>query len=308
VVAELHKRKVVRVPDVTGRALIKGRLIIENAGLAVDEVLFRESYEERNTIVEQVPTRGQMVYEGTRITLHVARRGYMELLPAIYRRSDAVGRNLVRDICFVFEHLFGSIEEILDRGHQFYDATECPPDFLPWLASWTAMVLDSDWPEEKKRALIRRSVDLYRIRGTRRGLTLFLKLFIGKEPLIQENEWPFRGFRVGADGRIGIDSVVMPPVDLAHAFMVTIPLKFADVTPELVIRVHEIIQREKPAHAHYYLQFAEEEGEAQLREFFTIGVRSGIGIGDEVVAEPDEGPDEDVDVTVPGVPAPTDGD
>jgi phage tail-like protein len=286
-VTELHSRRVVRVPDLVGQPLRKARLVVENAGLGVDAVLYRESYEDHDTVLEQQPARGQMVYEGNRVTLHVARRGYMELLPAIYRRSDAVGRNIVRDICFIFEHLFGSIEETLDLGHTFYDPLECPPHFLSWLASWTAMVLDHDWPIEKKRALLKRSVDLYRIRGTARGLSLFLKLFIGAEPLIEENRWPFRGFRVGVDARIGIDTVVLPPVDLAHCFTITVPMRFADVTPEMVVRVHEIIRMEKPAHVQYYLRFAAEEGDAQLREFFAIGLRSGIGIGDEIVHTPE---------------------
>lgn len=288
-VTELHNRNVIRVPDVVGQPLAKARMVIENAGLTVDAVLFRESYEDRNTVLEQAPLRGQMVYEGSRVTLHVARRGYMELLPAIYRRSDAVGRNIVRDICFIYEHMFGSVEEILDRGSTFYDPLECPPEFLTWLASWTAMVLDHDWPEQKKRALLKRSVDLYRIRGTPRGLALFLKLFIGHEPIIEENRWPFRGFRVGIDARVGIDTVVLPPVDLAHCFTITVPIKFTDVTPEMVVRVHEIIQMEKPAHVQYYLRFAADEGDAQLREFFAIGLRSGIGIGHEIL-EGEEAP------------------
>ena len=61
------------------------------------------------------------------------------------------------------------------------------------------------------------------------------------------------------------------------------PIKFTDVTPEMVVRVHEIIQMEKPAHVQYYLRFAADEGDAQLREFFAIGLRSGIGIADEIV-------------------------
>lgn len=282
-VTELHNRRVIRVPDVVGHPLTKARMLMTNAGLSVDAVLYRESYEKKDTVLEQTPARGQMVYEGSRITLYVARRGYMELLPAIYRRSDAVGRNLVREVCFIFEHMFGSVDETLERGNTYYDPLECPPEFLPWLASWTAMVLDVAWPLEKKRALLKRSVDLYRIRGTTRGLALFLKLFIGHEPIIEENKWPFRGFRVGVDARVGIDSVVLPPVNLAHCFTVTIPIKFTDVTPEMVVRVHEIIQMEKPAHVQYYLRFAADEGDAQLREFFAIGLRSGIGIADEIV-------------------------
>ena len=305
-VTELHNRRVIRVPDVVGQTLAKARMVMSNAGLSIDAVLFRESYEAKNTVLEQTPARGQMVYEGSRITLYIARRGYMELLPAIYRRSDAVGRNLVRDICFIFEHMFGSIDDVLDRGHTYYDPLECPPEFLPWLASWTAMVLDVGWPIEKKRALLKRSVDLYRIRGTTRGLALFLKLFIGHEPIIEENRWPFKGFRLGADARIGIDTVVLPPVNLAHCFTVTVPIKFTDVTPEMVVRVHEIIQMEKPAHVQYYLRFAADQGEAQLREFFAIGLRSGIGIADEIVQAPEEAEPEkhESSATVPTAPSP----
>lgn len=284
-VAEAYTRKVVRVPDVGGRTLEKAKILLEDAGLGRIVVLFREDYADPDTVLEQRPSRGQMIYEGSEVTLWIARRGYIEHLPAIYRRSDAVGRNVVRDICFLFEHMIGSVERTLDLGHRYYDPHECPPEFLEWLAGWTAFIVDLDWPDAKKRALIKRAVDLYRIRGTRRALALFLKLFTGHEPDIEENVWPFKGFRVDTEARIGIDSVVLPPVNLAHCFTVTMPIKFEAVkdTPEMIVRIHQIIQMEKPAHTHYYLRFLEEEGDVELREFFSIGLRSGIGIGAEVI-------------------------
>src|SRR6187549_2742439 len=291
----LLNRRVVRVPDVTGRNQLKATLLLEDAGLSKVVTLYRESYEDRDTVLEQRPARGQMVYEGTEVTIWVARRGYLENLPAIYRRSDAVGRNLVRELCFVFEHMFDSVLANLEDGWRFYDPHVAPVDFLDWLARWSAFTMDLDWPEPEKRALIKRAVDLYRIRGTKRGLALFLKLFTGHEPDIAENTWPFKGFRVEAEGadlgaRVGLDSVILPPVDLAHCFVVTVPIKFEEVTPDTVIRIHQIIQMEKPAHTHYYLRFTEEQGDVELREFFAIGMRSGIGIGDEVVhLTPDQG-------------------
>jgi len=297
--AELLNRRVVRVPDVVGRPLNKAQILLEDAGLAKVVTLYRESYEDRDTVLEQRPARGQMVYEGTEVTIWVARRGYLENLPAIYRRSDAVGRNLVRELCFVFEHMFDSVEVNLTDGWRFYDPHVAPIEFLDWLAGWSAFTLDLDWPEPRKRALIKRAVDLYRLRGTRRGLSLFLKLFTGHEPDIEENTWPFKGFRVESEGadegaRISLDSVILPPVDLAHCFVVTMPIRFDAVTPEMVIRIHKIIQMEKPAHTHYYLRFAEEQGDVELREFFAIGLRSGIGIGAEVV-RPVEGESTDSD-------------
>ena len=290
---DLVNRRVVRVPDVVGRPLTKAQIVLEDAGLSRVVTLYRESYEDRDTVLEQRPARGQMVYEGTEVTIWVARRGYLENLPAIYRRSDAVGRNLVRELCFVFEHMFDSVERNLTDGWRFYDPHVSPGDFLDWLAGWTAFTVDLDWPEQQKRALIKRAVDLYRIRGTKRGLALFLMLFTGHEPDIEENTWPFKGFRVEDEGaetgaRVGLDSVILPPVELAHCFVVTMPIKFEAVTSEMVIRIHQIIQMEKPAHTNYYLRFAEEKGDVELREFFAIGLRSGIGIGAEVV-EPVEG-------------------
>ncbi len=290
----LLNRKVVRVPDVVGRPLTKATILLEDAGLPRVITLYRESYEDRDTVLEQRPTRGQMVYETTEVTIWVARRGYLENLPAIYRRSDGVGRNLVRDVCFVFEHMLDSVEKNLNDGWRFYDPHVSPVDFLDWIAGWTAFTVDLDWPEAEKRALIRRSVDLYRIRGTKRGLALFLKLFTGHEPDIAENTWPFKGFRIEGEGaeqgaRVALDSVILPPVELAHCFVVTMPIKFESVTPEVVIRIHQIIQMEKPAHTQYYLRFAEEKGDVELREFFAIGLRSGIGIGAEVVEGEEDG-------------------
>lgn len=293
--SELLSRRVVRVPDVTGRPLAKAQIVLEDAGLAKVVTLYRESYEDRDTVLEQRPARGQMVYEGTEVTIWVARRGYLENLPAIYRRSDAIGRNLVRDLCFLMEHMFDSVEVNLNDGWRFYDPHVAPLDFLDWLANWSAFTLDLDWPEPEKRALIKRAVDLYRIRGTKRGLALFLKLFTGHEPDISENTWPFKGFRLEAEdspdgARIGLDSVILPPVDVAHCFVVTMPIAFETVTADMVIRIHQIIAQEKPAHTNYYLRFAEEKGDVELREFFAIGLRSGIGIGAEVVqALPEEG-------------------
>jgi phage tail-like protein len=280
---DLINRKVVRVPEVAGLGIEKARVLLEDAGLRKVTVLFREGYEDHDTVVDQRPARGQMVYETTEVMVWVARRGYLQHLPSLYRRSDAVGHNVVRDLCFIFEHMFGAIEEKIDANFRYYDPHSTPAEFLPWLASWMAFTVDLDWPDERKRALIKRAVDLYRIRGTKRALALFLKLFTGYEPTIDENVWPFKGFRVESEARIGIDSVILPPVNLSHCYVITVPVAFDKVTPELVLRIHQIVMMEKPSHTHYYLKFLEESGDVELREFFVIGARSGIGIGAEVV-------------------------
>jgi phage tail-like protein len=278
-----QQRALVRMPEVVGLPFRKAKLLVEHAGLVVDQVVFMESYEERDTILSQSPTRGKMVYTGEKVTLGVSRESYVKWLPSIYQRNDVNGKNFVRDLLWIIQHLFSSIEEKLDVIHTFFDSYEAPEKFLPWLASWSAMVLDEDWPVTKKRRLIKKAIELYRNRGTVKGLKLFISLFTGHEPEIKENVWPFRGWRVIDDeavgARIGVDTIVLPPVNLAHTFIVEMPVSYKDLSPEAVIRIHEIIQMEKPAHTQYYLRFAVEEKDDELREFMVIGTRSGIGVG-----------------------------
>src|SRR4029079_6500100 len=125
-VTDVINRRVVRVPDVVGRPLGKARLVLEDAGLAKVVTLYRESYEDRDTVLEQRPARGQMVYEGTEVTIWVARRGYLDKLPAMYRRRHEGGRHLGAQLCFLFEHMFDSVEVNLTDGWRFYDPHVVP--------------------------------------------------------------------------------------------------------------------------------------------------------------------------------------
>ena len=276
-----QQRALVRMPEVVGLPLRKAKLLVTNAGLAVDAIVFMESYDARDTVLTQKPARGQMVYAGEKVTLGISRESYVKWMPSIYQRADVNGKNFLRDLLWIVQHLFSSVEEQLDVIHQFFDPYEAPAEFLPWLASWSAMVLEEDWPIAKKRRLIKKAIELYRIRGTVKGLKLFIALFTGHEPSLQENVWPFKGWRVGAASEIGIDTVVLPPVNLAHTFVVEMPVAYKDLSPEAVIRIHEIIQMEKPANTQYYLRFATEGRKDELRELMIIGTRSGIGVGTE---------------------------
>src|SRR6185369_3432956 len=172
-----QQRALIKMPDVTGLPLRKAQLLVELTGLKVDAILYQESYDERNTVLQQKPLRGQMIYVGEKVTLTVSRESYIKWLPSIFQRSDVTGRNFLRELLWITQHLFGSIEEQLDTIHAFFDPYETPDTFLPWLAGWTAMVLEEDWPKAKKRKLIKKAIELYKMRGTVQGVKLFISLF-----------------------------------------------------------------------------------------------------------------------------------
>src|SRR5687767_7234970 len=105
------------MPDVVGLGLKKARFLIENAGLSVDAIVFTESYEERDTVLTQRPSRGQMVYTGEKVTLGVSRESFVKWMPSLYQRNDINGKNSVRDLLWIIQHLFATIEEKLDIIH-----------------------------------------------------------------------------------------------------------------------------------------------------------------------------------------------
>jgi len=50
---DLINRKVVRVPEVAGHNVEKARILLEDAGLNKIVVLYREAYEDHDTVVDQ---------------------------------------------------------------------------------------------------------------------------------------------------------------------------------------------------------------------------------------------------------------
>src|SRR5258706_9411813 len=96
-----QQRALVRMPDVVGLPLRKAKLLVGNAGLVVDGLVFQESYEERDTVLTQKPARGQMVYSGEKVVLGVSRESFIKWLPSIYQRTDINGRNFVRELLWV---------------------------------------------------------------------------------------------------------------------------------------------------------------------------------------------------------------
>ena len=67
-------------------------------------------------------------------------------------------------------------------------------------------------------------------------------------------------------------------MNLAHCFVVRLSRSAANVPEEEIIRIHQIIQNQKPAHTAYFLAFSDEEAAGEMGAFMTSGV-DGIGVG-----------------------------
>lgn len=71
------------------------------------------------------------------------------------------------------------IVNVLDNLDAHFDPALTPADFLPWLASWLGLELDENWSEAQQRRMVSKAVELYQLRGTRRGVAMLLSLYVG---------------------------------------------------------------------------------------------------------------------------------
>lgn len=122
---------------------------------------------------------------------------YLDYLPAIYREDPFLGRFLLP-----FEAELTRIEDLLASVDRYCAPALTDSEFLPWLASWVALVLDEEWDEARRRRLIGEAVTLYRWRGTPRGLKRYLEIYTNLAPDIREWRWP-GGMQIGVASRIG---------------------------------------------------------------------------------------------------------
>ncbi|MBN1812231.1 MAG: hypothetical protein JXA14_10380 [Anaerolineae bacterium] len=122
---------------------------------------------------------------------------YLGYLPAIYHDDPYVGQ-----ILLPFEDVLEGFRFLLDDIDRYFAPALTDQAFLPWLATWVALVLDEEWDDAKRRRLIGEAVQLYRWRGTVYGLEHYLEIYTGLVPEIREWRWP-GGMQIGVASRIG---------------------------------------------------------------------------------------------------------
>ncbi|MGD1703154.1 phage tail protein I [Dapis sp. BLCC M229] len=201
---------------------------------------------------------------------------YQEYLPAILQEQVFLGRFLLafekilsgldqtpspeKIITANNENVLG-LEEILNRIHLYFNPQETPQEFLPWLAGWVALSLRDDWSVDVKRALILKVVELYRWRGTKKGLSELLQIYLTNSNL-GSNVEVFDNF-----------------TNFPHYFQVQLTLNDRDPVKywQQAKIAKAIIDREKPAQTYYALkilvltmQLTKRPQESQFSENFDL--------------------------------------
>jgi phage tail-like protein len=140
-----------------------------------DQLPLRLDYRGRLTVVSTNLATGSRYLENRDFQLHLRPRSlYLDYLPDLYREIDFVGRFLK-----VFEQTFEPAVNTLDSLWAYLDPLTAPTAMVPFLAHWVGWACDLPLDPQRQRFLIRHALQIYRWRGTRRGLRFYLHLATG---------------------------------------------------------------------------------------------------------------------------------
>lgn len=229
-----------------------------------------------------------------KIRIYYPRLTYLEYLPGIYQ-EDPESKLFLEQFLSIFEHFFEGIEEEIDNIVRYFIPGATPVKFLPWLASWLSLSLDDKWSTKKKRLLIKKAHELFKKRGTVRGMQEILEIFTGKKfPVLEHFKIRKRYLILSNNSIIGCNSILWgmesslgvntkisnfqlgdskepilnPFQSHAHKFSILIPSKYCN-TEEKELMIRRIISLWKPAHTKFFL--------CKVEPRFRVGRQSTIG-------------------------------
>jgi phage tail-like protein len=130
---------------------------------------------------------GRATPELAALRAYAGRMSYRDrYLPALYhervfcedsdRPGRATGADFLDRYLNLFEGLFTDIEDRIAASALMTDAMACPPEALPWLASWVGLAMSEGLSAERRRWMLSNAPQLARRHGTLQGLQLALDI------------------------------------------------------------------------------------------------------------------------------------
>jgi phage tail-like protein len=162
-------------------------------------------------------------------------------MPGLYQEDDFTRRWLS-----AMDDALAPVFLALDSMPAYLDPTLTPDDFLDWLAGWVGVLLDENWPIERRRDFVAQAAELYRLRGTAAGLAAHVRVFTGGDVEILESGGVAWSNRRGGD---------LPGT---QGYRVVVRVSDTD-TPVDAARLDALVATAKPAHVVHRVRVAGSE-------------------------------------------------
>lgn len=224
------------------------------AGAGTWELLFQQAVGRYLEIRLTLRGSGRSSPKIRALRAYYPRFSYASYLPDAYR-EDTGSASFVDRFLANFEGLLTELEGRIASAEVLFDHATAPGSALDWLAGWLGATLDPEWDEARRRLFIDNAVELYRTRGTRRGLLAAVRVAIDACP---------SSTRLFADDRDGgpfdfriSEGFAQGDAAGAHRFTMLAPVGLSSTSVER-LRLREtvtaVVERERPAHAAFDVQ------------------------------------------------------
>lgn len=121
----------------------------------------------------------------SRVRLYPNYSSYLRYLPEVYQ-EDEESKDFLERYLAIFQSFFMEMEEDIEYSANWFDPDITPQDFLEWLAGCVGIDDVGIWGREKLRGLIKNAFEIYREKGTRKGISDIITHYTGEEPFIIE--------------------------------------------------------------------------------------------------------------------------
>ena len=154
-----------------------------------------------------------------------------QALPALYQQDDFTQR-----FVSAFDAALAPIFAALDNFPAYLDPWLAPEDFLEWLGGWFGIVLDESWSTPRRRALVSRAFEFYRMRGTASGLKEQVEVLTGGTVELHET------------GGVASSTTAGAALPGSPNFAILVRVTVDDPSTINLTRLDSLVMAAKPAH------------------------------------------------------------
>jgi phage tail-like protein len=154
------------------------------------------------------------------------------LLPAIYQEYD---ENTLR-FTSALDAVLAPDWLAIDCFDAYLSPTITPDDTAAWLATWVGIAVDDNWQPDQLRRLLTRSFELYRWRGTARGIADLVEAYTGLRPEVHDS------------GGVGVSAVPGGATLRTDAASVIVRISAPNLDDAEVERLTALVRSAAPAH------------------------------------------------------------
>jgi phage tail-like protein len=105
------------------------------------------------------------------------------LLPAVYQEFD---ENTLR-FTAALDHVLAPVWLSIDCFDSYLHPGLTPDDMAAWLAGWVGVIVDDNWHADLLRRLVANAFELYRWRGTAKGIADLVEAYTGLRPTVDDS-------------------------------------------------------------------------------------------------------------------------